>query len=758
MAQTKTQLRSVGDILAKKGQEFTFQDPALVSAPNSVITDMTGSVRKIPDLSKTLAPALGRERIIFKELFRRTDEKGPNGEIVYEMNQDPRCRAYGLWERFSNNDGVKLRVGNGGSTPAVLEFTFRGTGLNLVYLTTPETVFNVFVDGVSAGSVNLSAASSILNGRIYTPNVVGTVVKGLAEGIHTVRLVSTASNPQNINVSGVEFLMETSTIRVPQGEVFSGGNKFNNQTLSGLAYNSGFDGSPSLNGRGGHVVEYLSKEGILGKVIQQTNGAAAYHSNADHTNEEIVRKINFREFGVGRSDDFSTLNTASTDTRAFALEDNNTFLWGSNNQITAGFEGAGPSTSPGALCFTFIGTGLDIEISASDNSAYNCNYAFHIDGTQVVPSTPGSTLWGRANRYGIKVIKVASGLPYGVHTFKLSMESAGVGEVIRNFFVYAPKKPAIPAGAIELQRYYLMATFVNNYISGNAESNATGTIRHGSSREIQYIGAGWQSGIGPFVNTVANGQRAITSATAGNSIRFTFWGTGFVIQNNSASGDTASASLTINGLAATAANFPGVTFTASPGFSYNSGAGSMSMINAVATNNTLVVNGLPLGVHTITLTNNNAQVMQIHNLDVIAPVHFPSEFGGNSLGPAPKLSRMTSASGVDMGKAKAWVRYDATNGRIEQSENIAAVVRISAGRYFVFFERPFADRNYAGLGTNTFTGGSAISVGNSQGGNPGNNEPGMTEIRVWDSTGTLNDPSFWDAAFFGKLRGEEESE
>ena len=57
--------------------------------------------------------------------------------------------------------------------------------------------------------------------------------------------------------------------------------------------------------------------------------------------------------------------------------------------------------------------------------------------------------------------KICSGLPYGTHIVKVLRSAAVNGSMLfSSFKVYQPKKPTLPAGAIELADYNLMADYV----------------------------------------------------------------------------------------------------------------------------------------------------------------------------------------------------------------------------------------------------------------------------------------------------------
>jgi hypothetical protein len=96
---TKSSIADIGEILSKKGSEFTFQDPPKIAAPFTEIKKLDGSDRTLPDPAQTLKPALGIERVMVKSLFEIKDETDSAGQRIYEaQNKDARFRAVGDWQ------------------------------------------------------------------------------------------------------------------------------------------------------------------------------------------------------------------------------------------------------------------------------------------------------------------------------------------------------------------------------------------------------------------------------------------------------------------------------------------------------------------------------------------------------------------------------------------------------------------------------------------------------------------------------------
>jgi hypothetical protein len=221
----------------------------------------------------------------------------------------------------------------------------------------------------------------------------------------------------------------------------------------------------------------------------------------------------------------------------------------------------------------------------------------------------------------ISTIKIASGLPYGTHTVKIERDVVVNSRLgIQDFIVYSPSKPSIPANAVELGSYYLMADFVAN-TTANPLSLSQGVLRKDCQREIVYNG----TFSGPAIDVGSRiGGSLIFSSTSGDSISYTFFGTGIEYRWQGATNRSPNISVTLNGTALTTANFPTAVFsTYGSGIAYNSSTGVLDTEGTDAGSG-FIASNLPLGVYTIELTNNIASdLLDINVFDVITPVHVP---------------------------------------------------------------------------------------------------------------------------------------
>lgn len=742
---TKSSLANIGETLGLQPSQFTFLNPPKIDAPSTTILNLDGSARQINDPSKTLRLAIGPERIDTKTLKTVSDERGSSGEPVWRIGDDDRIRFVGSgWSTLATTDGTFNFTA---SLTDYFEVSFYGTGLNILAVPYGSRDYRASTDGGAEGANFLPAsASTILSGRNYGANYVVPVVSNLALGNHTVKIRNNSAN--NLVLFAVEILNQDDEIKVPQGEIFAGGRKFTNAALQSLVHNIPFDGNPVLNGRGGRVVVYQRANGVIGKVIQQTDSQLNMTS-ADHANESEIHNINYRKFGANRSDDLSTLAAAPA-VRAFTLKDGSTTLVGSSVLINS-------AVSSDALCsnasgnyitITFVGTGLDIKIR-SDDSGLSRNFSsILVDG--------GASI-GSITNASVPVVpqykKIVSGLPYGSHTVKFvnsgTFDSLGILE----FVIYGPKKPAIPSGSVAIGEYYLMANYVANTVAG-LDTVATGVLRKQASRELTYIGGAW--GINLFTTAIGGVNPGTNTPT--NAFEYTFTGTGLEHRAATNTAGSAQIDVLLNGVALTAVNYPTATFSTYGGFSFNSGTGALDGNNSTTNGSGFRVSGLPYGKYTIrfTMTGAGTPGMSAEALDIITPIHYPDlELGSLCVGAGNQLLKNSAEAGIDLSKAKAWIVFDGVNNIINDSYNIQGLLRVTTGQYTVHFTKPFKTSRYVAK-----YGGTLSQMFPSVNGTPsGGDSGGMTQASFTFTTtstnGTIGNTALGCLAFFGELEDEE---
>jgi hypothetical protein len=563
----------------------------------------------IIDISQDLKPSFGIERFPVQALVQLQNEFGPNGEIVWAAANDDRglIRCIGAgWTTVTN---AFLGAFFGTNTVGdYLEFTFYGTGFNaLMAFDAQARNYQWSVDGGTVTSVTVGTGyTALLTSRNYATNQVINIASGLALGVHTVRIIcNTASVGNGSYFNGFEILNTASTtsLNVNSGTSYANGKTMALASASAIGYNSAFE-SGTLAARGGHVVVYQKSDGTIGKAVTPANSASAFLASADHTNEEVVRVYNFREFAAGRTDDFSPVTTTTVNA-SFTLDDGSTTLMGSsvNAGPFAGADGLGLATSTSFATLIFVGTGIDVIISTGNTTAGTFNIV--VDGTTV--GTLSLTIPGSGTV--TKQYKLASGLPYGSHTCKIiSVGATPAAFTINKHVVYQPKKPAIPSGAVELADYNAMATYVADAVNGNFDTISTGVLHKQSVREMIYAGT-WT--ISPSTTTIG-GYFASTTA-AGAYVEYTFFGTGLDIV---APGDAgASTTVQIDGV-----NYTGAATALGTSSSWT--PGTSTWVPATVNGGKLQITGLTLGIHKVRITNVTAgKTYYNHAIQVITPIY-----------------------------------------------------------------------------------------------------------------------------------------
>lgn len=734
MAKQRANLTTIGQFLGDTQQPYL--TAPLIAAPFTTITDMSGNARKIPDPSQTLKPVLGIERVMFRSLVLKQDETTSTGQQVWEADsKDARVRFVGNWNSASGSSGPAVLAPTT-ETTNYFEVSFYGTGLNLLSAIHAGAVdWRATVDGGAEGANFLPNQSTVLNSRNYAPNAVVPVVSGLTLGNHTVRI------RKNDTVSGfafygVEILNTSATnIIIPKGSVIAAGENATIANQTTTAFNSGFDGNPVLNGRGGRVVVYATPEGRVGKVIQQVDASTLTLGSTNHTNEELIRKINFREFAANRGDDFS--GTFTNASRAFTLDDGTTTISGQNLSTDTAFTGRDSLTwaaSTGFITVMFVGTGFDMEFQTSGTGSFSGLLGLTIDGGAEVTFAPALARTLRQ--------PIVSGLPYGTHTVKVRLNT-GANVTFSDFYIYGPKKPTIPDNAIQIAEYNLMATYSSSTIG--VDSVSTGVLRKHATRENIYVGT-WAITLAPSVSI---GGLRLNSSTSGAYVEYTFFGTGFDLRAIADVTYTANATVTINGLTATTTNFPTLTSSVTNGFTFNNATGAFTQ-NVNQAGARLTINNLPLGRYTVRVTANTAAALSIETFDIITPIYFPSnKVGSMSIGDLDLINKVAEKPVLDLSKAKAWVLYDGVNQRILSSFNISAVLRQSTGVYRVYLDKPFKNDNFV-----TVASGPSGQIAVSNSAYPNVRSTSMVNVDTTNSSGVAFEAPYVSLVFFGEQEGE----
>lgn len=685
MARTPVQLQQLESAVFK--QLGSFVDLPKIDAPFTTVVKRG----QMTDLSQDLMPRMGIERIVLQSVQEVQDETGPSGERVFKTPNDlhNQIRFVGQWINLNDLSGARPY---GQVTGDYIEVSFYGTGLNLLhFIDGGARTYNVFVDGQAAAGFTITG-SSLLNGRNYAPNQVVPVVRGLTLGHHTVKVVANAV-PQFV-IYGVEILNEASTIKTSPASAYFGGKKLSLSTLDSQAFNSSFE-SGTLGTKGGRVVVYIDPDGTIKKVLTPTDSSQLNLTSTNHTNEELIRAYYYREFGAGRTDDFSLFGTGSFVNLAYTLDDGTTTLLG--NQVRMHTNGSDKSVNAANvgsfLTFTFVGTGLDIGLAHDGTNSTVIVDNVNIGNLAVTGTVPNNLI----------KTKIVSGLPYGTHTVRFT--SAGANISIGTFYVYGPKKPTIPTDVVELADYYLMADHTSLAAEGTL-TTSSGTLRKHPTREAVFTGAGWGiTGVDTGSPLAGFAISTTGGANAGNYVEYTFVGTGVDFRVNS----EGSASYTVM--------IDGVTnFTVSNGAFWTGGLTLSNSGGAFVTTNLattgvysgntgvgrLTFEGMNFTKHTIriTMTSSTGGGLYPESFDIITPIHSPkvngpavfqntTTVGSNSIGDSRIFSESQDLDIPNWAQALAIQSGSTSSSAFVPMPDMSCVVKTSGNPLDIFFSGTF---------------------------------------------------------------------
>ena len=643
----------------------------------------------IRDAANTMKPLLGVERIGTYTVIPLNDEFGPNGELVYKLkdNEDERVRFIGEWESSTGASGTRVSTSNQDDS---VHITFYGTGLNmLATVNATNRDFRATIDNGSEGSDFYGgAASAILDGRNYRSNTILPVTSGLTLGWHTVKIRNAGAT--DMSVHGFEILNELTQLKTLPGTAYNGISEEVLSSADDSNYDAGITGT-----KGARVVKYI-KDGAISQAVEECATSPSYLTSTDHSDEEVLRKFNYREFGVNTSDDFSTLAGSTVD-KSFTLNDGTTNLvandveavsWGGLDVMGL----VGGTSSFITLTFTGTGLALFMQDGGSVGGTYSPSDVW-IDGTSVGQIPGGSaTLKGR-------YVDICSGLPYQTHTVKIKRNTnTGIDRSIGviDFVVYQPKKPTLPAGAVELADYNVLADFSAN--STNSELTISqGVLRKDNMRELLFEGSGWS--IALSVTNIIGGHYTLSS-TNGDKFKYTFFGTGFDLRFLGDSSKSNNVSAVLNGSALTSTNYPSASFsTYGAGIGYTASTGVLDMQGSSSGEGCgFVCSGLALGVYTVEFTNNTTNQIIVDAIDIITPIHIndPSfKLGSLSLSDTRKFVTIPKENvKADPGVDKAYIKFDGTVNEILNSYNISSVLDVGTGEYIVYFDKPFKSEDF----------------------------------------------------------------
>ena len=677
----EAQTDNLGSKTASKDQA----DAPLISVP---YTSIVGRA-PIRDLSKIPSPKMGIERVYIKDLTQLENEVGPSGAIVRLTENDhlDRARFVGSWLTARTPTGEYIQTND---PDDFAEFTFYGTGFNILVAFHDGTArgWDVEIDGVAGSSIAITG-SNVLSNRGVNSYMPTPIISGLSLGMHTVKI--TTPNGDTRHVQGFEIINESTTIDIPvNSAILAGEDRHLIPAGSSLGYGlqSDFDtASDTIGTKGGAVVVYSEKQADGSILVKQRFSAVdstaqfitTSHDDSavTHANEEVIKTLNWRQFGVGSGDDFADLDTV--DDRAFALDDGTTTLVG-DNVLTGSSDGLSMAMVNGnGYTITFVGTGLDIK---RDTTADNVWYTIDVDGVNKMSSSVSN--WKT-------VTKICSGLPYGTHIVKVTI-SATVSNVggTDEFIIYGPKKPSLPEGAGKLGSYYLMADY--SLAADGTNYMSAGSLWKNPTRETVFTGASWNLGVTP---TFTSGFTLYKLSQTDGSYALTFFGTGCELTFASNT-DGGIFQASIDGTDLSTGNFPSATFHQN-GAHLDTATGKIDMYGAGLNDRKVAVSGLDNKVHTLKIEFTNTKnasssgyYMYTNGVNVITPVHSYDAsaellhdrlIGSNSIKAETGLSdfhkeKQHFPQGVDLGSSKMkWQR------KILQADIASSVPDISDLRF-----------------------------------------------------------------------------
>lgn len=414
-------------------------------------------------------------------------------------------------------------------------------------------------------------------------------------------------------VSGFEILNISGNVNINAGTAYKYGQKYVNTLPDSVPYATGVTGTT-----GGCLVQYLNTDGTVGQAFTPCSASSySYFASTNHTNEDVVRKIYWREFTASGwysgIYDFALMGVGST-YQTFTLDDGVTSLVASNVNLTidpAIEWGFYISSSGGYFIFTFEGTGLDI-IGAPGMLSPD-PHAVVLDGVSLGNLPTGSDL-------NIQSFKIVSGLPFGTHTVKITRTGAAGGIPFRQFIVYQAKKPSIPTTSIELCSYNVMANYapVGTVGSGYVSQGVRRKVPH---REFVYSGTGWTVSQSGLYDCGSN----IYTSTATNYVAYTFFGTGLDIglyfPNTGSVNATVSIVNVVTNTPVTLSSYTTAIVPATP-LSFNNTNGLLSGTLAAGTvgRYKIQISGLPLSLYTVKILQNTTVTLQVEYLDIITPI------------------------------------------------------------------------------------------------------------------------------------------
>ena len=268
----------------------------------------------IPNITADLKPRMGTERIVTKNVQVATDEVGPNGEeVLFPVGEGANLIRF-VKQGRENQDSNGHYI-NYGVTNAFVEIVFYGTGLAIgVAFSDGARDIRATIDGgAETGNLWLGGGgggSTILGSEFVDAYIPITIASGLTRGLHTVKIRN--ANGTNIGFQSFDIHNDNADIRVNPGTAVINGTERVVATETILDHNGSFTNELGTAGtKGGNAIIYLDADGVVKHDIQYTDVTQLNLASADHSNEELIDRHYFREFGSVRADDVGFLQKVS---------------------------------------------------------------------------------------------------------------------------------------------------------------------------------------------------------------------------------------------------------------------------------------------------------------------------------------------------------------------------------------------------------------------------------------------------------------
>lgn len=500
-----------------------------VAAPNTTVVDRALMV----DLDNDLAAHGQTTRFPVHGIYPIIEEQGPAGEVIFGAINDKfgQIRLAGNWIEGVNSLGPNVNLPN--DEEGFVEFTFKGTDAYMLYneFSSGVVEWQVSVDGGVETDLFPTNVDETIRNRNTSANQRLLVASGLAFGVHTVRIRAAGTTPTLI-LSGFEVVNGSGQVRINPGVLANG------KSLAAHVsdFDGGFDVEEGTDVGAGGAVLYYEEGGQTKKAIRWAEDNQQNLGSADFTEHEFIARHHFREYGNGFSQDLTLLGASTADSVG-TLSSGESILYArqalvDNPGIIQGLRIAGASN--GYLAITFVGTGLAIRRQDNGPPGNNPHDVFVDGGTSVGQINLSSE--------GDQIQSIVSGLPFGKHTVRINEVSASGANIhFKDLLVYGPKRPALPAGAVPLHYYGLLAdydgTTATGVLEADNEEHPQGVYGKVSTREWSYRGTNWVIG---FIGSAGLIFQFAETTTNSESIELDFVGTGVnlhMLQSNAGTSD-----------------------------------------------------------------------------------------------------------------------------------------------------------------------------------------------------------------------------